>query len=158
MIRKDELLAGFDDVWNHRWESFEVTLKDITEEEANFQHEAYRDAEPYPDEPPAGTIMWHLIHFAQCYEHYTNMIKARPVRPEDPPPPQASSFDEGLALVRRNREVLRAAIDGVRDDALDEKVGNGDTVAMFVRMITRHDAWHLGQIAVARRLYRTRPI
>jgi hypothetical protein len=158
MTRKEELLAGFDDVWSHRWESMELVFKDVTEEEANYQHESYLDAEQYPGDPPSGTIKWYVHHLAHCYDHYKDVIAMRPAKPENPPPPEILAFDVMLDTLRRYRRQLRDTIATLPDDALDEKVFNGDAVAMFVRMVIRHDAWHAGQIAVARRLYRMRPI
>lgn len=158
MTRKDELLAIFDDVWSHRWESIDSIFKDITDEEANFQHESYRDAEQYPGDPLPGTVLWYVHHLAHCYRYYTDVIRMRPEKPEHPLPPEIMPVADLLAVMRQNRQQLRHAIERVPEDDLDDTVCNGDSVAMFVRMVARHDAWHSGQAAVARRLYRTRPI
>ena len=158
MTRKDELLAVFDDVWSHRWESIDSIFKNITDEEANFQHESYLSAEQYPGDPPSGTLLWYIHHLAHCYRHYVDVINLRPAKPEDPSPPEITPVNDLLAVMKQNREKLREAIASVPEDGLDDKVYNGDTVAAFVRMVARHDAWHSGQAAVARRLYRTRLI
>ena len=158
MTRKEELLAGYDDVGSHRWESMDSIFKNISEEEATYQHDSYLTAERYPGDPLPGTILWYVHHLAHCYRHYIDVITQHPIKPEDPSPPAIVPFDQMLVVMRGSRQALRDAVAAVPEDALDEKVYNGDSIAMFVRMVTRHDAWHLGQIAVARRLYRTRPI
>ena len=157
MTRKEELLAAFDDVWSHRWESMGKLFDDISDEEANFQHESYVNAERYPKDPESGTILWYVHHLAHCYRYYINVITMHPERPEAAPHPAIESIGALLDVMKHDRAALRDAITAVPDDQLDEKVYNGDTIAAFVRMVTRHDAWHSGQVAVARRLYRTRP-
>lgn len=157
MTRKEELLAAFDDVWSHRWESMGKLFDGISDEEANFQDESYVNAERYPEDPEPGTILWYVHHLAHCYRHYVDVVNLHPERPENPPAPAIEPIAALLEVMKRNRIALRDAIAAVPDEQLDEKVYNGDTVAAFVRMVTRHDAWHSGQVAVARRLYRTRP-
>jgi uncharacterized damage-inducible protein DinB len=158
MTRKEELLAAYDDVWSHRWESMGKLFDGISDEEANFQHESYRDAERYPDDPEPGTVLWYIHHLAHCYRHYIEVIKLRPERVEPPEAPKIVPVQEMLVVMKEYRDKLRSTVADLPEDTLDETVYNGDTVAAFVRMVTRHDSWHSGQIAVARRLYRTRPI
>lgn len=158
MTSKEELLAAFDEALRHKWESMESALKDLTEDEANYRHEAYRDAERTPSGPPSGTILWQIHHLTHCYNHYTDYIKLRPQKVGEPPPPPILPMSAMLDQLRNSRSNLRATIAALSDIALEEKLSNGESVAEFVRSITRHDAWHSGQIAVARRLYRMRPI
>ncbi len=154
MTQKEELLASFDDVLSHKWESLDAALRGVSEEEVHYQHPAYSDE---PDElhyPKAGTILWHLVHLAQCYRHYTTLISERPVRTPEPEAPEANALDEGINNFRLFRSELRNVIASLRDGELNEKMSNGDTVALFVRNVVRHDAWHAAQIVLVKRLYK----
>ena len=156
MTRKNELLTGYDAAWSREWESLQSVLKNLTEEEARYQHPAYSDEPPEDGHPPAGTVLWHLIHLPHCYRHYVNVIRQRPAKPDDPPPPESNSVEEAIANLLLDRADLRDAIAELSEEQLDEKLYYGGTVADLVRGSVRHNAWHAGQIAVARRLYRMR--
>lgn len=158
MTSKEELLAAFDDVYAHKWESMQTAFKNVTEDEANYQHESYRDAERYPGDPLPGTILWYAHHLAHCYDHYTEAIKRRPEKVPPPPPPEILPIDQMIELLKANRAMLREVVASLSEEALDEELASGASVADFIRASIRHDAWHSGQVAVARRLYRTRPI
>ena len=156
MTRKDEILASFDETGNHPWESLESALKDLTEDEALYQHPCYAELEQEEGYPPSGSVMWHLTHLSHCYLHYCDVVRSRPVKPEDPPTPEARSLRDAIANVRRYRGDLRSAIAQLSEAEFEEGVYNQKSLAEFARMTIRHDAWHGGQIAMARRLYRNR--
>lgn len=156
MTQKEELLAAFDDVWSHRWESFETTIKDVSAEESLYQDPIYASEIQEAGDPPPGTIIWQAAHLAHCYKDYEERIRIRPEKPKNVEPPPVETLEEGITQIRFYRNKLRDVIASLPDEALEEKVSNGDTVARFVRMITRHDAWHTSQIAIARRLYHFR--
>ena len=50
----------------------------------------------------------------------------------------------------------RAAIANLEDADLQKVVGNGMRMDEFLAMVIRHDTWHAGQTALARRLWRTK--
>ena len=50
---KEELLASFNAVWSHPWESVESILKDVSEEEAWYQHPIYSKEEREAGHPPS---------------------------------------------------------------------------------------------------------
>ena len=50
----------------------------------------------------------------------------------------------------------RLADPGLADEQLEAPLPNGMSVMEFLAMCVRHDTWHAGQIAVARRLWRQR--
>ncbi len=156
MTRKDELLAAFDDAWGHKWESLESALNGATEEEVMYRHYSYADEPPEEEHPPAGTILWHLVHLAHCYRNYAVRIEHRPHKQEDLPAPSAGSLSEAIDNLKRYRKELRKAIERVPEPALEEKLPSGEPIASFVRSVVRHDAWHAAQIVVVRRLWRTR--
>ncbi|HZK76344.1 MAG TPA: DinB family protein [Candidatus Kapabacteria bacterium] len=157
MTRKSEILAAFEDAWSDPiCESLTLALNGVPEESVSYQHPIYSDTKQEEDYPPAGTILWHLVHLAHCYRSYTSTIARRPEAPEDTSPPTSSSLAEAILNLKRDREGLRNAIAAVPEDQLDDNVFDYDSVAQLVRMIVRHDAWHASQIAVVKRMYRMR--
>jgi hypothetical protein len=156
MTGKEELLAEFDQVWSHPWESLEAILKDVSEKEAWYQHPIYSKEEREEGHPPSGTILCHLVHLGQCYRWYKSWIISRPDKPTEVLPPEARSLEEGIANVKICRDELRECISSLSEEQLIEKLYGGKTVVELARASVRHDAWHGGQIAVARRLYRMR--
>ncbi len=156
MTCKEELLASFDEAWSDAWESLESVTKNLTEEEALYQHPSYSDVPLEEGHPPSGTVLWHLVHLAHCYRHYCNVIRERPAQPADPPVPEAHSVQEALDNLRHYRLELRNTIAALTEEELEDKLYHEKSIAKFARAIVRHDAWHGGQIAVARRLFRSR--
>lgn len=156
LTRKEEIVASFDDVLSHPWESVELSLKGVSEEEALYQHPAYSREEREAGYPLSGSVFWHVVHLAHCYLCYADIIRSRPTRHAEPPPPEAENFQEGIANLKLCRADLRESISDLTEDQFDEKIYDGRTVSGLIRMIIRHDAWHGGQIAVAKRLYRMR--
>jgi uncharacterized damage-inducible protein DinB len=154
MTQREEILASFDSALSHKWESLESALADATQEEASYQHPSYQNE---PDElhyPKAGTILWHLVHLAHCYRHYRLRILERPLRPPEPEAPEARTLVEANRNLHEDRNELRIAIASMPEDAFDEQLDNGESVAQFIRNVIRHDSWHAAQIVVMRRLYR----
>lgn len=158
MTRKEELLGAFDDVWSRKWESLDNVLKDVSEEEAHYQSPIYSDEPTWPGEVPSGTILWYLQHLAQCYIYYRRLIIERPANITDIEAPSANTIEEARSNLLKYRAELRDLIATLREEELEEKIFNGLTVAGIIRMMARHDGWHTGQIAVARRLYRYRAL
>jgi hypothetical protein len=153
--QKQEILAAFDEVFSHKWESLGSALDGVTQEEAQYQHPIYENAQSTPG-LLNGSILWHVSHLEVCYRHYALGIR---LRPEPPPKTEYVVRAELIplhSLMIASRAELRTAIAEVDDNAFDDVVWHGDPLAQFIRMITRHDAWHAAQIAVARRLYRMR--
>lgn len=156
MTRKDELLTSYDAAWSREWESLQSVLKNLTEEESRYQHPAYAEESLEDGYPPAGSVLWYLIHLPHCYRHYVNIIRERPAKPNVPATPESNTLEQAIANLLHDRAVLRDTIAMLTEDELDEKLYYDGTVADLVRGTVRHDAWHGGQIALARRLYRTR--
>jgi uncharacterized damage-inducible protein DinB len=156
LTQKQEILASFDEVWSHKWESIDAVLKDMTDDEARFVHPIYLGIEREEGFPSNGSILWHLTHLAFCYRHYSEGLRAMPAKPADTSGHEPASVEDAIEDLKRSRQTLREEIAGLADSSLDQKVWFGDTVAQFIRMIIRHDAWHSAQIAVARRLYKMR--
>lgn len=144
-------LRQFDDAWRHRWESLLPVLDGVTEEEAAWQPPCYR-SEP-ATAPPAGTILWQIDHLARCKRAYTATLRGH--SPEKPPE-AARTFAEALERLADAHRAQRETIASLVDADLDRPAEDGMTVAEFLTSTIRHDTWHASQIAVARRLWRTR--
>ncbi len=151
------LLAQIDDARSHKWESVESALTGVTEEEARWQAHGYRDEQPEPGWPLPGTILWHVAHMAACTDHYAKCIRLRPSKdvPERAWHPDPSL--EGLRTRLRDiQREFRSLVAALTDADLDTPVRGELPLMRFVHMAVRHDVWHASQIAVARRLWRTR--
>ncbi|MBS1911572.1 MAG: DinB family protein [Bacteroidetes bacterium] len=152
----DLLLMFYDSSWVHEWESVHAALAGITEEEAGWQPPGYPAVDPHGALPPPGTVLWHVAHLEHCVRHYTGILDTRPVTNEpETPPPAGAALPELCAALEDARLAMRAAIAAAGDD-LEKPCVRSMNVAEFVVMATRHNCWHAGQIAVARRLYRNR--
>ena len=147
----------FDDNWSHRCESLRSILQGVTSEESSWQDAAYA-AEPLVQGLPVpGTIRWQIAHLEHCARHYTEILLERPIAREPAtPPPQTAEVPGLIDLLERARRLLRQEIQQLTDVDLDAPCVRGMNVAEFVRMVIRHEAWHAGQLAVIRRLYRHR--
>lgn len=156
MIRKKELLDAFDDSWRFRWESLDNKLEGLSAEEAMYQHPMYIDEPVEVEHPAAGTILWHVIHLANVYYWYHSVMRERPNTPKEINLPMARSLEEAVSNLRRERQEFRNYVETLTEEQLDEKHFDGRTPLLITRMMSRHDAWHTSQIAVIRRLYRTR--
>lgn len=151
---KEELLAAFDDALSYQWESLDAAIRDVSENEAWYQHPAYLGEPCDEGYPPVGTILWHLVHLAHCYRYYRANILERPNAVDDPPAPAAKTLDDAMVNLRRYRSELRETIVSLRDDQFAERLKNYDSVSEQMRMMIRHDAWHGGQISMIKRLHR----
>src|SRR4051812_47111437 len=110
MNRIDEILAAYDDALSHSWESLDATLQSVTEEESCYQDPIYADVEREEGHPPSGTILWHLVHLANCYQWHKLVIDQRPNKPDEIAPPEANSLTEAIEHLKRDRAALRATI------------------------------------------------
>src|SRR5687767_6279867 len=141
MTTKEEMLIAFDETWKRKWESLEEILKDVTEEEALWQHPAYAMEPLEEGHPPTGTILYLLTHLYDVYRYYIVVIANRPndVRDDHEPPPRSHSVAEALENIRKYREELRDAFASLTEDQLEEQISGERTVAQLLRMMPRHD-------------------
>ncbi len=154
MTQKEELLTAFDEAWSFKWESIESVLGDISNEEALYQHPSYANLQQEESHPPPGTILTLLVHLTDCYGYYRALIIHRPEMLNVPAPLEASNMKVAMVNLALRRLELREAIDSLAEQQLEEKIYNHKSVAQLIRMLIRHDAWHSGQIALIKRLYR----
>lgn len=151
------LLDAFDQNWSHQWESLQPLLQDVSSDEACWQHPSYVSEQDPKGLPEPGTIRWHLGHLEMCARRYVQILHTRPVA-ENPnvPPPSLTDVRELVRHLEQTRSELRAEIACIDDASLTARCRGEMTVAEFLLMVIRHEAWHAGQIVVIRRLYRTR--
>jgi uncharacterized damage-inducible protein DinB len=159
MPELDGYLHQLDHAWSHAFESVASALDGVTEEEAFWQAPCYAAEEREDGWPPPGTIAWQLAHLAHCKRHYTDCFLQPPgtsERPEVTPWTPCDSLAELRAVLEDVHAGQRAAIAGLGEERLGETAADGTPFREFLSMCIRHDTWHASQIAVARRLYRTR--
>ena len=149
----DVFLRQFDEAWQHEWESLRPLLEGVTEEEATWQAPCYRDAPvDHESDPPPGTIHWHVVHLAICKHSYT----ARMLGVEPQPLQTAGGYTDAVAQLETTHAEQRKVIASLSDDDLERKLTNGVAMDEYLTSTIRHDIWHAGQIALARRLWQNR--
>jgi hypothetical protein len=78
--------------------------------------------------------------------------------PDGAEPPSASAWDESVAAFRADREALQALVaDPATDLFARIPHGSGQTYLREVLLIADHNAYHLGQFVLLRRLLGTWP-
>jgi hypothetical protein len=155
------LLEAIDQLWNHRFESILGVLDGIGEEEAGWAAPfVYESIESRGVQLRPGSVHWHVNHVSGCKLNYISeirhlLVSVSPLRETDALEPAASFAAEleRLGEIHREQRELVASLD---DSDLERKTTDGTPILQFVVACTRHDIWHGGQMAVARRLYRTR--
>jgi hypothetical protein len=73
--------------------------------------------------------------------------------PSGAAPPSASAWDESVAAVRRDRDEMKALAEDTSVD-LFAKIpwGSGQTYLREVLLVADHNAYHVGQLVLTRRL------
>ncbi|MFN8575040.1 MAG: DinB family protein [Gemmatimonadaceae bacterium] len=72
--------------------------------------------------------------------------------PPTPAPPSDAAWDESLARIRRDRQALQQlALDSGRDLFATIPHGTGQTYLRELLLVIDHNAYHVGQIILARR-------
>jgi len=151
------LLQAFDDMWSHECESLRSVLRGVALEESSWQDAAYATETLVQGLPNPGTICWQIAHLEHCARHYTEILRGRPVVHEPlTPPPGIPELSELIYRLQRARRLLREQIERLSDIDLEGACARGMNVSEFLRVAARHEAWHAGQVAVIRRLYRHR--
>lgn len=151
------LLKSFDSALTHEWESFDMALRGVNEEAAVWQHVAYSREPHDAGVGRPGSILWYLNHLEHCHRHYTAVLRARPIKASpDTKPPGELSLKAILPALHKANADLRAEIAKLKDSDLDAPCTSTKNVCEFLLGVVRHISWHSGQIAVAKRLHRTR--
>lgn len=148
----DVFVRQITDARDHPWESLLPTIRELTEAEAAWQAPCYRAESDEAGWPANGSILWHLVHLAHCKQAYLAQLEGRE-NPDFEPP---QGLDAALDRLSSLHDAQRDAIAALRDADLEREMPGGVRLDEFLTSTLRHDVWHAAQIAVARRLYRTR--
>jgi hypothetical protein len=95
---------------------------------------------------------WDILEFSRNFHHVSPRFPEGywPVRPE---PPDQSAWENSLSSFRKD---LQAMVDLVTDPATDLYApiphGTGQTVLREASLVADHNAYHLGQLVLVRRL------
>lgn len=106
---------------------------------------------------------WQLVEHLRLAQHdildfcrnpeYEEMSWPDDYWPATPEPPSADAWEETLAGFRRDREALRAlALDPGADLFAPIPHGSGQTLLRELLLVADHNAYHIGQLIVVRRL------
>ena len=154
----EAILLHLDGAWKHAWESLENVLEGVTDEEFAWQPPGYTDTEHEGPGPLPGSIAWHVAHLTACKQEYACCVRDRGkdadlggAEHEIPPTRKAAhkALEQAHAWLRHQVAALEPA-------ELDLVTNNQMPLGEFLAAVVRHDAWHGGQIALVRRLYRSR--
>lgn len=154
----ETILGQLDDAWGHAYESLRTVLDGVGDEAWSWQPPGYDDVEREGPGPEPGSIAWHVAHLTACKHEYACFVRDRGLdvdlegaEHEVPPTSKLArkAFEDAQAWLRHEIEALEPA-----DLALP--TSNDMPLGQFLAAVIRHDAWHAGQIAVVRRLYRNR--
>jgi uncharacterized damage-inducible protein DinB len=104
---------------------------------------------------------WEIVEHIRLAQHdildfcrnpdYKEMEWPKDYWPPTPAPPSAATWDESLAAIQRDRDVLKQmALDSSID--LTEKIahGTGQTYLRELLLVADHTAYHVGQLVVIR--------
>ncbi len=150
----NQLISSLNDSIFHRDESVFSALEGVKNKESEWQHPAYSEEVHWQGMPPPGTIGWHVAHLVHSSDHYAAIIRERPVQHEpETLPPGIQEITELISTLRKAHEKLIRAVSGIPDSELSGDCARGMTLAEFLRMVIRHNAWHAGQIRLLRRLW-----
>lgn len=163
------LLLAFDHALNHQWESLTGALGnplDLTDAEVRWRHPAYASEPHDTGIGKPGTVLWFLNHLEHCHRHYARVLartrkrkgvkasaRAKALRTK---PPGELPLAKILPALDRANAALSREIAALKVSDLKREVNPDHTVAAFIVAAIRHIAWHSGQIATIRRLYRLR--
>lgn len=150
------LIRLYDAVHNDRWDSFLSVLDGVDEEMAHWVPGAYSfDLLNEEGWPANGSILWFGNHILACKTGYLHTVCAM----DGPLPEPEYAFVTDLAGLRAAAVALHASfiacLAGLPDARFADPVDTGGTsLADHLSNAIRHEAWHSGQMAVIRRLYR----
>lgn len=154
-----QLLAVCDENFGATWDSVLSALKGVSANEAAFQHPCYAMVLADANMPPAGSILWQMAHLSVCKQMYARILQeSLGLQVPEPVEPKRHTAAILLHELRIAHSRLRSTIAALRDEDLSrllpESTGYPGRVDAFIRTINRHDSWHGGQIALARRLFK----
>lgn len=116
-----------------------------------YRHEPVKSGWPRP-----GTIHWHVAHLEACKREYTAAMLSQGPGGQGEAAAPATTFAEAVERLARAHAAQREVIRSLSEGDLTRLVQDGMRLDEFLASTIRHDTWHAAQIAVVRRLWRTR--
>ena len=129
-----------------------VNVKGVTNEEAWVQ-------------PPSGNCMnWVVGHIVASRNGVLAALGEEPIWPKEEAktyarhsapitaPGMGKPLDQMLGDFDRAQERIQAALGRVTDADLAKPFGDGDTVGGWLHFLQFHEAYHIGQVALLRRI------
>ncbi|GAA4833440.1 DinB family protein [Algivirga pacifica] len=137
--------------WEEAHVGFESTIEDIPEElrgktVENFPHSLWQLLEHIR------ICQWDILDFCINPE-YQEMEWPKDYWPTSPTPPSSQAWDESIRQVLADREALKQlAVDPQVDLTSEIPHGDGQTYYRELLLVADHNAYHVGQLAMLRRL------
>lgn len=155
----DTCLRLLDAVHCDRWDSFRSVLDGVTEAEAAWVPPGY-DVNLHLEEgwPANGSILWQANHILACKTSYLETLLRREGGLAGSGYRVLHGLEEVLAAAGPLHRAFRDALAPLPDREFARPIdADGTTLMQHLENAIRHEAWHSGQIAVIRRLYRWHP-
>lgn len=143
-------------VHSDRWDSFRSVLEGVTEAEASWVPPGY-DLDLHVEEgwPANGTILWQANHILACKTSYLETLLRRGGGLAGGGYTVHHDLAGVLAAAGPLHRAFLEAVSALPDREFGRPVdADGTTLMQHLENAIRHEAWHSGQIAVIRRLYR----
>jgi len=169
MSQVDFLLKGLEDGW--RTVPFERFLEGLTKDEADWDEKTHRIFEPVVTPPTAEEANWRpapwvrsiaeiINHMAYWVEYRVRQVRGESLKPLRPVPRGGEapawmpSYPECLENLGKQFEALHETIAALRDEDLERTVeGSPRPIVELISNIIAHNAYHMGQILLLRRLW-----
>ena len=130
---------------------FEAAIKDLPKElrgkvPAGAEHSAFQLVEHLR------IALWDIVEFSQNAKHESPKWPEG-YWPKSPEPPSDKAWDESVEAIRADLKVFAALI-SEKDTDLFAKIphGDGQTILREALLAADHNAYHVGQLVLVRRL------
>ena len=166
------LLKGLEDGW--RTVPFERFLEGLTKDGADWDEVTRRVFEPVTTPLTAEEAHWRpapgmrsitemVNHMAYWLEYRVCQVRGEPLEPLKPVPKGGEApawmppYPECVENLRKQFEALHEAIAALRDEDLERTAeGSPRPIVELISNIVAHNAYHMGQILLLRRLWALR--
>jgi uncharacterized damage-inducible protein DinB len=148
----------------NQWRAIVATALDAREAHVPFEHAVADLAPELRGRRPEGLphSAWELVEHvrvaqADLIAYMETPAYVAPVWPDDywpasAAPPTDTAWDEAVTAVRAGRERLKARVRDLPDPAAPIPWGGSHTFLRTVLLALDHEAYHVGQIVLVRRL------
>jgi len=163
------LLKGLEDGW--RTVPFKGFLEGLTKDEADWDETTYRIFEPVTAPLTAEEANWRpapevrsiteiINHMAYWLEYRVRQVRGEPLEPLRPIPKGGEapawmpSYPGCIGNLCKQFEALREEIAALKEEDLERTVeGSPRPIVELISNLIAHNAYHMGQILLLRRLW-----